>query len=242
MLSRRSSLPPFPSSLASLLLAVTAAVVAGGLMAGCGSSGPTVVYPSNQQEDGVQRTTRSGYDFLRSKKGSSAVTISLRGATSNSLRIYTSVHNTGSGGTVQVDPSTVRVEATMKNGKTREFEAYAPGEVPGVLSANARSNVGDLAQMSAAVGGFTQSGGGSFLYGSVKSSKQTGSYSSESDEPEVSLQDLLLQPVGLSSNQAVDGMVYTPFTSNAETVRIEVPVGETTHAFRYRLERPRQQS
>jgi hypothetical protein len=241
MSTPRFRLPLRLSSLPSLLVAVAAAAVAGGLLAGCGSSGPTVVYPSNQQEDGVKRTTRSGYDFLRSKQGSSAVTISLRGATSNSLRIYTSVHNTASSGAVQIDPGDVRVEATMKNGDTREFQAYGPGEVPGVLGASARSNVEDLAQMSAAVGGFTQSGGGSFLYGAVESDR-ANSYSSESNEPEVSLQDLLLQPGELAGNQAVDGMVYTPFTSNARTVRITVPVGETTHAFRYRLERPRQQS
>jgi hypothetical protein len=200
-------------------------LIAAPLLLGCASSQPTI-YPAQTQADAVELTTRSGYDFLRSEQGGTVVTMSLRAATRSYVQAYVSVSNQGEN-SVTVDPTSVTVVA--KNGRQMTFPAYAPGDVPGIVQRSAQSSsefvesMGDFKTMTS-----------SEMTGEAQKGGSRGGYGADADEG-TSYMDLMLKEQVLGSRNAASGLVYTPFNREFKTFRIEIPLGNTTHTFRFEI-------
>lgn len=192
-------------------------------LTGCGSSSLTI-YPTQEQEEDVEMTTRSGYTFLSSSTGSNTVTVSLREATDSYLQSYISITN-AEGNAVTVMPDDITV--TTVSPRERSFSAYAPGEVPSVVARSARSSSKSVLQMDRLnVSSTTVTGAERGRAGS------SGSYGSD-QESNRSYMDLMLQKQSLSPNTVASGLVYAPFSRNIERFRLEVPIGEDTHVFHF---------
>lgn len=194
------------------------------LLAGCGSTQP-IIYPAETQTDAVERTTRGGYDFLRSTKGQNTIIVSLRTATPSYVQAYVSISNQGET-PLAIDPSSIAVVA--QNGTEKTFSAYASEEVPGVVQRSAQASsefvhhMNEFSLTSAEVTGEAKRGGGRGGYGT-------------SSEDETSYLDLMLQEQVIQPRDVASGLVYTPFNRGFDGFRIEIPTGKTTHTFRYTI-------
>lgn len=212
-----------PNEIMRLYTRLTVFALALLFLTGCGSSSLTI-YPTQDQEEDVEMTTRSGYTFLSSSTGSNTVTVSLRQATDSYLQSYVSITN-AEGNAVSITPEDITVTAVSP--RERSFPAYAPGEVPGVVARSARSSSKSVLQMdrmnvsSSSVTGAERGRAGS-----------SGSYGSD-QESDRSYMDLMLKGQSLSPNNVASGLVYTPFSRNIERFRLEVPVGDNTHVFHF---------
>lgn len=201
-------------------LAVLSFLVA--LLAGCASPQP-IIYPAETQNEGVERTTRGGHDFLRSTKGQNTIIVSLRAATPSYVQAYVSISNQGET-PLAIDPASMTVIA--QNGTEKTFSAYASEEVPGVVQRSAQSSsefvhhMNDLSLNKVELTGEARRGGGRGGYGS-------------SPDDETSYMDLMLQEQVLQPRDVASGLVYTPFNRGFDAFRIEIPTGKTTHTFRY---------
>jgi hypothetical protein len=210
------------------LLGLGALFVSVGLLAGCASGGLTF-YPASTQDAAIEKTTRQGYTFLRSTKGQTTVTVSLRGATDSYVQSYASIVNDGSSA-VTVNPSDIRVVALGPQSQT--FSAYAPGEVPGVVeraALSSRKSVMEMSQLSVT---------SSAVYGAEegRGSGNTGGYGSSGGTSDRSYMDYMLREKTLTPNNVASGLVYTPFNRNVEGFRMEIPVGSKTHVFRFTVQ------
>lgn len=191
----------------------------------CAPSG-MVIYPAEQQEGEVERFTRQGYDFLRSEGNSSTVTLSLRSATRSYVQAHVAIENDGSQ-PVSVVPQDIVVRA--QNGRELTFEAYNPVEAPTVVQQSAQGSAATVyALESLSVSGQT-------VVGEQKRGGGRGGYGSESSSQDSYL-ELMLQEETLSPNNAMGGLVYTPFEEGVKEMSIEVPVGQETHVFNYNVQ------
>lgn len=196
-------------------------------LGGCGSSQP-VIYPAQTQDNSVEQATRGGYDFLQSTKGQTTVTVSLRQASSSYVQAYVSITNQ-SGTSNVVDPTAIRVVAV--NGSERTFSAYSPGEVPSIVQQSAQASSEFVHHMGGLTGTTT-----SEVAGEAQRGGSRGGYSGGSDDNSSYL-DLMLQKRQLGDGAAAGGLVYTPFNRGFAQFRIEVPIGQTTHTFRFAVRR-----
>lgn len=198
------------------------------LLIGCGSS-RLAVYPSQEQKSSVQMTTRSGYTFLSSTKGPSTVTVSLRGARESFVKSYVSITNGGTS-SVEVQPENIRV--VTLGPRERTLSAYSPGEVPSVVAQSARASGKSVMEMDNLNVSSNTISGGERKRGI---NAGTGSYGSP-PESEGSYMDLMLQGQSISPQNVASGLVYTPFNRNIDNFRLEIPVGDKTHVFRFQAQ------
>lgn len=211
------------------------------LLSGCS---PTVqtIYPADEQQEEVTRSTRSGHDYLVSSKDDVQVTISLRAATPDAAQFYMSVANR-SNNAFRVDPSEVRVTMMLADGGQKTTRAYDPDEAPDILRRKAMENQQEAVSLGRAniVGASFQQVSESSIQAAIidpqdrpaGGRKGYGTSSSNSSYQGISIEKLLFQPEILSPNTVTDGMVISDMQENVKRIILNIPIRGEMHTFNY---------
>jgi hypothetical protein len=194
------------------------------LLVGCASPN-FVIYPAGNQGQDVEKIVRGGYTFLRSEKGESVATVSLRRATETYVQAYVSISNQGAS-SASIDPGAMTV--TNQGGKS--MAAYPPEEAPRVVQRVAGRSYDSFTRLN------TLGGTGNTVMGAKRGESSRGSYGSGSEDGRSYL-DLMLREQTLPAKQASSGLVFAPFSTGINTFQMTVPVGNTTHTFRFSVQK-----